>query len=98
MKNDKWQFVVGTSDFYLSLVIGHWSFVICHLVAGYPVILSKQILLSCPHDAPNESGGRPDSADVSGAPDSGRRGSRVCVAGIRRHGFSQAGSGGPALS
>jgi len=27
MKNDKWQFVVGTSDFYLSLVIiGHLSF------------------------------------------------------------------------
>src|SRR5213595_905791 len=28
MKNDKWQFVVGTSDFYLSLVI------ICHLTAN----------------------------------------------------------------
>jgi len=26
MKNDKWQFVVRTSDFYLSLVIGHLSF------------------------------------------------------------------------
>jgi len=23
MKNDKWQFVVRTSDFYLSFVIGH---------------------------------------------------------------------------
>src|SRR5438876_12310978 len=31
MTNDKWQFVVGTSDFYLSLVICHWSFVIGHL-------------------------------------------------------------------
>src|SRR5436190_13891354 len=31
MTNDKWQFVVRTSDFYLSLVIGHWSFVIGHL-------------------------------------------------------------------
>jgi len=28
MKNDKWQFVVGTSDFYLSLVICYWPFVI----------------------------------------------------------------------
>src|SRR5439155_24210685 len=28
MKNDKWQFFVGTSDFYLSLVI------ICHLTAN----------------------------------------------------------------
>jgi len=26
MKNDKWQFVVRTSDFYLSLVIFHLSF------------------------------------------------------------------------
>src|SRR5216117_3102917 len=67
----------------------------CLAAAGSP---SQLIMLSCPHDAPNESGGRPDSADVSGAPDSGRRGSRVWVAGIRRHGFSQAGSGGPALS
>jgi len=30
MKNDKWQFVVGTPDFYLSLFIGHLSFVISH--------------------------------------------------------------------
>src|SRR6266516_3562382 len=28
MKNDKSQFVVLTSDFYFSLVISHWSFVI----------------------------------------------------------------------
>jgi len=28
MKNDKWQFVVRTSDFYLSFFIGHLSFVI----------------------------------------------------------------------
>jgi len=28
MTNDKWQFVVRTSDFYLSLVSGHLSFVI----------------------------------------------------------------------
>jgi len=25
MKNDKWQFVVRTADFYLSFFIGHWS-------------------------------------------------------------------------
>src|SRR5213593_2972434 len=30
MKNDKSQFVVRTSDFYLSLFICHCSFVICH--------------------------------------------------------------------
>src|SRR6266516_3330440 len=26
MKNDKWQFIVGTPDFYLSLFICHFSF------------------------------------------------------------------------
>jgi len=35
MKNDKSQFVVRTSDFYLSLVIGHWSLVICHLILAW---------------------------------------------------------------
>src|SRR2546427_13173955 len=30
MKNDKWQFVVGTSDFYLSLVICHLTANSCH--------------------------------------------------------------------
>jgi len=34
MKNDKWRFVVGTSDFDLSFVIGHRSFVISSLVAA----------------------------------------------------------------
>ena len=29
-ENDKWQFVVRTSDFYLSLFIFHWSLVIGH--------------------------------------------------------------------
>src|SRR5205823_5172086 len=31
MKNDKWQFVVRTSDFYLSLFICHFSLVICQV-------------------------------------------------------------------
>src|SRR5438552_13516925 len=40
MKNDKWRFVVRTSDFYLSLVIGHWSFFICHfLCCAYQALL-----------------------------------------------------------
>jgi len=34
MKNDKSQFVFRTSDFYLSLFIGHLSFLIC-LVAKF---------------------------------------------------------------
>jgi len=34
MKNGKWQFVVGTSDFYLSLFICHLSLVILGRLRG----------------------------------------------------------------
>src|SRR5205809_5020466 len=46
MKNDKSQFVVGTSDFYLSLVICHWSFVIG---PKNPCLVAKDFRLSSTH-------------------------------------------------
>src|SRR5439155_15669689 len=37
MKNDKWQFVVGTSDFYLSLVICHLTENPCEVAKDFRV-------------------------------------------------------------